>query len=59
MYPFRLLTENRDKLTVLLRYVFSWVAGVDRPFSTEAKEALKSAPVDIGEAIEKTLGGKK
>lgn len=47
MYPFRLLTENKDRLAVLVRYVFSWVAGVDRPFLMEAKEALRSALVDI------------
>lgn len=59
MYPFRLLTGNKDKLTVLVRYVFNWIAGVDRPFSTEAKEALKSALIHIEEAIEKAPGGKE
>jgi hypothetical protein len=39
--------------------VFSWIAGVDRPFSAEAKEALKSALIDIEEAIEKAPGGKE
>lgn len=59
IYPFSPLEKNKEKLTVLVRYVFRDAAGVDYPFfSTEAKEAFKSALVDIGEAIEKT-GGKQ
>lgn len=61
IYPFSIIAEKgsdgaKEQLTVLVRCVFREAAGINQPFSMEAKQILKSALLVIQDAI-KTAGG--
>ncbi|KZM23361.1 uncharacterized protein EKO05_0009791 [Ascochyta rabiei] len=61
MYPFGLVANQgsnlaREELMVLVRYVFREAAGINLPFSLEARSTFRSALVFIQKAIE-TAGG--
>ncbi|XPS68310.1 hypothetical protein M3J09_000601 [Ascochyta lentis] len=57
MYPFGLVAQQdpdlaKEELTVLVRYVFREAAGINLPFSLEAKHTFRSALITIQKAIE-------
>ncbi|KAF2623399.1 hypothetical protein BU25DRAFT_424913 [Macroventuria anomochaeta] len=64
MYPFNLVAEKnsnamKEKLTVLIRYVFRKAASINQPFSLEAKQTFRNVLVGIQKDIEAARGADK